>query len=340
MSEQKPYPFLLEPFTFDGWHGEELLNADIDFAESRARLADEMAAMYEKEGKVVFAEEQREEALYWRGVEFLPADQARAEEVRLSVSGTKTVDALLARAKHSERATQELHLLAERILSGLNALSAHGNEHAARWLVFSLFGGVDKFNLLAHHKPDVFRLVLRGASGLPGIISASSEKTQSNQRLFEQLEVAKDNPISSYSDDAKSPKLRTPANSWALRLINYLRDAQIILRTTPPVALEKSQTFPPWSSAAVLLHPFSGKTWQAWFAVGWEVIMHATDGAPERQPILFEIGKAAASKRPKHCARIGERTKQSNVRAAISTRLKKAFRDLARESSSLRNVSN
>ena len=331
-----PDPTRLHPFlplfSFDGWHGEHLTAPDTDFTASWASMADDLAAEYEAEGKTPEANRQKEEALWWRGLEYRPGLDGQSTEIHISLEAKKNVDALLARAKQSEQAAQDLLLLADRLLSGLNALAASGNEPAARYLFTALFRAVDDFNLLAFHKPDTFIPTARDAAGLPGIISSNGEKVRHNETLFERLQVAQNNPVSVYAKNAANPKLSTAANSWALRVINHIDRAKVILRTLiQPAPLEASYALPEWSSAAMLLQPFSRKNWEDWFKVGWRIIMEATGNKPEGQPDLFELGKAGMDKKPKFCVRVGERTQQSNVRAEINKKLKKAFRDLARE---------
>ena len=66
---------------------------------------------------------------------------------------------------------------------------------------------------------------MRKRFGVPGIISPSVEKTQSNAAFVAMLGIATDLPIAvtvSQKKGAVRSLSETPANLWALRLYNYL----------------------------------------------------------------------------------------------------------------------
>ncbi len=320
----------LQPFSFDDWNGEHVTAAPVDFAERRAELHAADAEQCECHGNKEAADAERAAALWWRGLNHLPADEGEAVERDAWLDASELITALLARANVSDAPLPQLCALAKQIHQGLNALAAHGNKAAGSGLLNSLFQAVDDFNMLAFHSPDVFKNAASHNAGIPGIITPHQEKTKANKQLVEKLAVAsKYVPLK-----ARKKKLphvfSTAANLWATRLYHYIEEAQRSLKTLAhPVLSGPVHAFPPWSSQAIFLPPFSPSTWEKWADVAWEVIKESTGGHPENQPELRPLGEAAGKVRHRHCGSSSEQAQENKICRGIETRIKGAFKVLS-----------
>ena len=322
---------LVVPFSFEGWNGEHLTAPAIDFAEKQASRYAEDAEECERHGDKDLAATQREAALWWRGLEHLPAEEGKAIEGDIRLEASEHVTALLARAKQSDDAVLHLCVLAEQVHEGLNALAANGREHAGLMLLNSLHRSVDNFNLLAFHKPEAFSDAASRNAGMPGIISPHTEKTEANARLVAKLQVATKYTLLQERTKKMPRVFSTASNLWATRLLRYIEDArQTIKIFAKPAAMTDSQAFPEWAGEALFLPPFSAKSWPAWATVAWKIVLESTGGQPEARPELQAIGASAGSAKPrKYCGRTGDKARMNRVRARVQKRITDAFRLLA-----------
>lgn len=317
-------PTLMQPFSFEGWEGEEIRSRQVNFAKARAEQYLDEAAQDERDGCWDLVADARAKAAYWQRLQELSPEDGQSIELNAALDGAEHIDALLERAKVSDRPLSQLFSLALQIHSGLLALASHGNEQAAFFLVSSLSSAVDDFNMLAWHKPEAFRGVVRSKDGIPGIITPHVEKTEANAELVTHLEVATDYAIKLPIKRSKGRQLslfKTPRNLWAARLVNYIEGVRILLECSKSAATISEVKRRKWLLAAGRLHPYSADTWRAWADVAWQVVLEATEGHPEREVALSELHTIKEKKISKRSGKPLDKTlkaSQKEIREALA----------------------
>ena len=181
------------------------------------------------------------------------------------------IEALLARGNQFG-ALVRASMLCGQILSGFQALAAHGNKAAAEFLAEGLAEAVGNFEKLAGTKPEIFLDWARGAKAIPGMISRNKEKCESNQWLLEELKQGEAHPLANLPKGKRAWQLKDPANALVARLVAYIEE--IVDNYSLPITqqLHAGFTLPGWVREALKLEPFSAKTWVAWAEVGWAIL--------------------------------------------------------------------
>ena len=345
MSEwaSSPVAGFYAPFTFQGWDDpERITNLPLDFAERHIKNHDEFADCLEAAGLLEHALTERGKGRWWQDILENRPDVSKWPVGRTDLwdEANRASDALLSQAAAgSEKSLLSAALLAANLLRGLRALAAHGIKNGRGSYLRILEDEVNAFEALARQRPEVFAETARKKFGVPGIISPSIEKTQSNVAFVAMLGVGTNLPFVAPVKAKKGATLslsETAANLWALRLCNYLEGVRATFaipehqaRIVANWAEFNQWVAPVWLEAAKSLPLFSRATCDQWAAVAWEVVTEATEGKPEANIELLPLGQSAGQKRPKYCKQLHEPTRQANVRAKIKARLKQAFRDLA-----------
>jgi hypothetical protein len=119
------------------------------------------------------------------------------------------------------------------------------------------------------------------------------------------------------------------------------REEALKLKTSDPDKFRerfKLVEFPAWASRCGSLKPLSEKgAWKEWFEVGWEALLVATEGHPERYKSLEKIGEYRAKishqrghKKAKN--RKIEKSIAANIKDGIRWKIQEAFRRLAKAS--------
>jgi len=290
---------LLKPFDFNGW-GYQM--PELGVAEKQAQLNDEIAALHEKSGRADLATQERDRAAWWRKLADFPEDKAKRHYEDCERDARDDINALLARAEKFDTPLFQLTMLLRRLLDGLHAIAAHGNELAGRMLMNSVSDAVGAFEMLAHTKPELFRPWARGSFGIPAIISPSTEKTDKkkktagetpsdNQLLIDKLEVAADCHLAILPTGNRGKKWRAQdrANSLAIRLQSYIALHREFYDVHKLQAQEAGREIPGWLHEAKKLENFSAGVWKQWADLAWRVIAEISpDGKPRNHPAFYE----------------------------------------------------
>ncbi len=320
------------PFSFtEGWREQkEFEPSSLNYAEPTATETETLASQADAKGNPELASLLRGLAAEWRNKVNTLDDTVLHEE---AIAASRALDILFGQAAcHSELALDYLLDLATIILTGLHDLASNGYKGAADVLLASLRGATDQFNVLASNRPEFFLHRTRSAFGIPGVLSPYTEKTRDNAELVEVLEVGKDYayPLATAGGGrGNKSKFATPSNYWARRLYAYVKEARDKVIRSASLApdglqqwVEAHPHLPPWMKNAVILDPLSHETLADWMAVIWEVLLGATDGRPEDEPILQPLGKMPAEHKRKYCKRTLKTTAKDH-----RNKIKQAIRD-------------
>lgn len=322
-SASLPSPFA--PFVFKGWDApSHIVNPPLNFALLRAAEMETHARRLDSLGQPEQAQSARAAAAWWLHL-LQPAPSDSLEGEQLYRAG-HAIDALLARSVHSKGALIRLLQLSSQLLTGMCDLAAH-DPVAAGHLIFALTEATDRMNNLAFFRPEQFREAVKGEATFPGLLSPNPEKTQQNQELVEKLEVGREfkGYLSRGGTKGRRPSiLNTPSNLWADRLHRYINEIIPLLHAEYPAHF--GWTFPSWKEEAMKLEPIGPDNWEDWHRVAWTVVLEATSGAPENEPVLHAIGKSAEKKRPAWREDAREGAQAGHVRDRIKYKLREAFK--------------
>jgi hypothetical protein len=300
-----------------------------DLAEGLARIHEQRADDFIQQSQPQKAKVERAKAKAWRGAAALSKDEAN----RLADSQYQTalfrIHALLAVAQANTNQTtaeRQLAMLARAAIGGLQSLAADGRTEAANAVLNTLADLVEAFEVLAKKKPDVFTPTARTLRAIPALVNAGWERGAANQDFADKLGVGTGDYLrpSPTKPPGNPTKLEEGNNAIAVDLLDSIPLA-IRLHERRPYA-----PAPPWIAKAKRLAPLTESTWEAWWEVVVELIMHETDGKPEAHDFYYEIGKSAAKKTPKYCKELHPATQAANVQAKIFELLEAAVQRVAR----------
>ena len=237
----------------------------------------------------------------------------------------------LRKVKGNRDALVQIALQTNNLLEALHVLAANGSQEAAHVWFKQLAASVNKFELLATHRPQLFEKIARKSLGIPACISRSSEKGKDNQRLLKQLHQGEDAVFSLLptGKQGASKKMFEGVNFLAARLVAYvayLRDNGFLLQAGVDLG---GPALPTWAKTAKALKAFSRETWKQWADLAWLIVLDASDGEPEKHSDLAPIGAAKGRVTPKYCKTLHSKTSESNARGRIKESITEAFARLA-----------
>jgi hypothetical protein len=294
-------------FTIDGW-GYEV--PELGVGEWRAKLEDEFADSQEANGFPDLASEHRKKAAWWRRLAGGAEEEAQFEFQR---NAQDAINALLAVAEGNEKTLTDgtflecmmnrvsrinslyrLSSIASYLLERLHALAANEKEAAVRLWGRTLRDSVADFKRLALAKPELIRDWAQRTVSIPGLISQNSEGTKStNKKLVEKLRVGERFHLAVVRKGKKAGRhwnLQTPANRLAIELQSYIERNTDRLRLND--AINNEHIPRRWLFDAIMLKPFSRRTWKPWANIAWRVLEEISpDGHPEKHPDLTAILK-------------------------------------------------
>jgi hypothetical protein len=308
--------FEIPPFTLEGWEAHALAPLP-DLAEDRAQLRLlEARQLRAKTGRPTAETKALEEAAErWRDLARLSEADAAPLVAGWEQAATEAIDGLLIRAgADSMAALVNLLMVATRAFYGLRGLAAGGNVAAGGMLMAALAKEAADFELLAWHKPEIFRAGARKLSQIPGTIGRHPDKVRGNADLAERLEVGADCDIASVPKKGQTNYWghETPANVFALKLKSY------IAHVRAGAALFDEPISPPeWFTDALALEDFAPGTWKEWEAVAWRILDNG------KHPALSNYGTQPANRNSGRGG--GVDLGNSDTRTA----LKSAFRTIA-----------
>ena len=280
----KPSDALFPDFSFTGWEA-HAVSPSLGLAESKAMLHDRTAKHFEDSGRGELAASERKEAAWWRDLLSHP-DGINATQAYDEVQATASdaVDVLLARAEKYEGAAIPLASILGQLLNGMHALAANGNTQVARLLMNRVGEAVNDFELLANHKPEIFREWTRRCPAIPAMIAPYPAKQKDNVQFLEKLEVAQAFKRFAISKRQRW-KFATPANLLAARLVSFIQARRESCDVEKIIARKEGTVIPEWIQEAVVMPDFSAETWKRWAEMGWRIIgLISPEGRPELHP--------------------------------------------------------
>ncbi len=299
-------PFSLE---YPGW-----TKPPLGVAENEARLCDRTKP---------------DRAKWWRQLPDVPEAKLLRCYDQWWSNAQEPIKVLLACAEKHERASVELLMLLTELLNGFYALAANGNKTAARLWMEALTKSIVNFEMLATHEPALFIEEARKSYAIPGMISRNAEKMEDNQRHLKQLQQGEDCPFDILPKGGRTKRFFEGVNFLAGGLYNHIAHAIENLPFVKVIAESEGIALPAWVNEAKNLKPLSRDTWKTWAEVAWSVVMEATNGRPEENPSLANLGASAARRAPKFCKELRPKTKASRTHHKVKERLFTAFAGLA-----------
>lgn len=263
--------FKIQPFTLEGWESDALKPLP-DIAEHRAQLRLlEARQLREKTGRPTAQTKALEAAAErWRDLARLSEADAAPLVAGWQQAALEAIDGLLVRAgADSVAALANLLMVATRALYGLRGLAAGGNVTAGGVLMAALAKEAADFELLAWHKPEIFRAGARKLSQIPGTIGRHPDKMKGNADFADRLEVGADCEIASVPKKGQTKywNHETPANVFALKLKSYIDYVRGM------TALYDEPILPPeWFTDALALEDFSPGTYTEWAKIAWRIL--------------------------------------------------------------------
>jgi hypothetical protein len=238
-----------------------------------------------------------------------PVGKVRQRLIR-SIAEEKT------RVRNAQIAVREL----ERLVTDRRA----GAAHAFAGLTISM---VRKLNQAAMANPELIKPFARMCFSWPVLKARKERFSQSHEAIIETLDVGAQTPFSGEALE----RIRTdnvPVRI-AMDLLCQIQSCRGPFGLLP--SRFRSDQIPEWATAASKLDDFSPSTCRAWFAVAWQIIIDENNGAPELDPELEKLGIY----REQHSVYVEAqkkatlKTRQSNIRDGIKSKLKAAFNRIA-----------
>lgn len=245
-----------------------------------------------------------------------------------------------------DRTTSES--LAQQAIKAIDQLSFRavmGDEDALEHLYKVATQGTNHLVKLAERKPELFHTFVRNWPVFPMLVSPKDEPKMVNKRvnkrreLLDRLGVAA-NLGKTFSNKSRS-SLVNLATRYAAAMHYTVKWNQALLRlqarpdkraafdsyrkTWPDLYVEVPE-LPLWVLECENIADFGKATWKQWFTIGWQAVMHKSDGHPERDRELRTLGLH----RKKHhaTAKPGSKTEAADIRDGIKARLKQAMRSI------------
>lgn len=193
---------------------------------------------------------------------------------------------------------------ANRTLADVTLFADRGDAKAVELLATIATDAIQVLRGLAERQPELLRPFARKCACWPDMVAKHPGAKRRNDWLLEELQVGAE------SADAVNWRVDSPASQQALFLRNWLGENQVALG----------------------LPDLTHATRKKWFEAGWKCLLQATDGKPEKDKFLAQIGQHRA----KHSEHEGQqthataRTSATNVRDGIKARLWQSFQTLTK----------
>jgi len=244
------------------------------------------------------------------------------------------------RTEYRAEETRHLVWLATAILGELDARAQANQQEAAEQLLHLVTDFVVALDQLAHQNPELLRPLVKANLGWPCVLSAKRESVTDGLAIVKLLGVGEE------ADFGISAKKRwqvfgsTRANEVAVDIVCTIKANQKWLayrkgfiheRKNIPCHMEFPSP-PKWVLDCAALPPFSKASAVQWFEIGWQAILEATNGQPENDARLREIGKYRErhSIQQGHQKSLTSHTADVNIRDGIRTRIRDALARIAR----------
>jgi hypothetical protein len=189
----------------------------------------------------------------------------------------------------------------ERRLFQVFHLADNGDKKALRLLIDVAKVAAQGLDNIAHRRPHLLRPFARKSSLWPSFIGRKTKALTSWHRMrLSELQIGADNPY------AGNWQIDSPATQTVILMHRWLCINQFALRlpaSNEPGAVSK------------------------WFVVGWRALLVRTDGHPEKDNFLKQLGQ----RKLKHTAarykggKLPSQSEAVNRRAEIKRRLKQAY---------------
>jgi len=234
----------------------------------------------------------REFTQHFEGLTAIPMDEG--EYHSLYLDGLLVIMTFLSRAeKHNDAANlSALRDFVRRLLFGMHALAASGNEEIMLILADTLSESVTNWEILIEDPPDLIKDWVKWELSVPGMISANLEKEEHNRQLARKLEVGANirrNLLS--TGRGRKVLLETPANGLANRLVGYMEKYFFVFSLPAMACLYEP---PAWVDDLVRLEPFSRKNSKSWANVGWKIM---AEQSPENDPLKHPVMRGICKRR-------------------------------------------
>lgn len=204
---------------------------------------------------------------------------------------------------------------------------------------------VDSLGQIARKYPAVLRPIAEKSVVWPAFISAHGDFEKANRELIKRLNVGAHHFFRFTFPSGKPGKrwsMRTPANAYAVEMLKALfvlqctcrsldrdrRDKQLqkVLRRNGIETSDPTFLTPKLFKQILTLKPICRATVQQWFDAAWKVVLDQTDGHPEKDPQMRQLG--VHRKEHTGTSKSGSKTSESNIRDGIKQRLQVAFSEV------------
>jgi hypothetical protein len=163
--------------------------------------------------------------------------------------------ALLVQAGMTQQLYQELFALVDK-----------GDDRALALIIKNVFAVIEGLENRVERDPVRFHQWSHAEIRWPSFIGKKKVLGERAKRFIELLELSKSNPLRHKWDP------NSPATQSAHQMIAWLEENQETLK----------------------LPPLSRDTWEHWFDVGWQGLITAANGTPEKDPYLRKIAEGMA----------------------------------------------
>jgi hypothetical protein len=259
------------------------------------------------------------------------------------------------KANQPDNSSPDLHLLERQARTAIQQMvrvilsdqSSDITRGSAAWALHRLtYEAVNALGEIARRKPSLFRPIAETSVAWPAFISWHGDYTKENLELMKCLGLGEKHFFRFKFLKGKRGKrwsLRTPANRFAIRIIQKLFARQCTCRAFERDRLDKELmeiykrhgfevpriTFQSakLTKQILALEPLSVDTIDEWFDAGWNLLLEETQGHPERHPDLRQLGtyRKAKTIAANLTPNLGGKASESNIRDGIKERLKRAF---------------
>jgi len=182
-------------------------------------------------------------------------------------------------------------------------LAENGDPAAVELLYYTALKSTRLLEILAWKNPQLLLPYSHLSLVWPGLIGNKAKTIKDNEGLIKRLEQGKDCPLKGTFN------LDSPATLQAMNLLSWLRNN------------EKELTLP----------PLSPESWEYWFKIGWARLLWATQGRPEENELLKDIGDNQGKTKTNDMGlkKVGS-TLKSNIRDRIKGAIRSSFKTLTK----------
>jgi hypothetical protein len=182
-------------------------------------------------------------------------------------------------------------------ISDLIRLAEAGDKLAVTTLVMLADITVHALNSIAERRLDLILPFSRNAVAWPALISRKRPLTRANNKLMDTLQLGRGEI---YSE-----------RGWQLAATSTQAAISLLINA------QSKRT-------ALHLPPLTKRTKRRWFEVSWKDFLDRGI-KPEESEKLARLGNSKATKTPKYCKHLSNRTRDANVRAEIKARVWDTF---------------